>query len=655
MSHKSVLSLSTVVLLTCEVAAAQEAPRLEIDPVVQRIAETYRSIDAMTSDHTEEVLPHFAVDDDPQLILTSAVNQAVEVFVRAKFSDGRALPLGRHLALPSRHNALELKSLLEAADPTFRSGSLWISYLGTPETIQAWVVARRDLDATVLALTAPSDVASRRFIGFWGATVPSGSVRHTLHVLNTSPGSVRYAIWSDATARRWREIGADESHRVALPASHRGGWVQIEHEGEGGELVAQLTSHGPSAVRGQLPVWSLPSGYGKDFEALRIDLVPGSKATVTLWNSRTEPQTVIVTARDWRTSQVIWQRVFTVAAQASHEVPLPPSKAGESALRIQVAAERAGLLVQGKHETPSGEVGEISFIDHSYVHASGSYPILPVGNYDTRLTLLNLGTEIAEVVAQIYWDEGSHAIGPFVVEAGGSYALSVRELIELGDADMLGRTLPRDLGDGFLKWKVHRGSRQLLGRTEAIVAESGDRIGFNCLGCCWESPWGGIEPAYVDFFVGETAGFTAWVAYHTCNGTMGPFQQTPSSMTVPSPFSWDGMTVSASSAAEEVLSFGDWGEQVSSTCTVTPAFFGGSGVADGCKILLRKSHDPSQSWSTSQACTVQASSESGQRCSRCNSCCTAQRNYWTCKKKAQHIVTSEYNACIGHCATDHCS
>jgi hypothetical protein len=304
---------------------------------------------------------------------------------------------------------------------------------------------------------------------------------------------------------------------------------------------------------------------------------------------------------------------------------------------------------------PGGELSEIAFVDHRYVHASGSYPILPVRRFDTRLSLVNLGTERAEIVAQLYWDDGTYAVGPLTVEPKGSAELSVRELIDHGGSDLLGRKPPDELRSGLLKWKVHRGSRALLGRTEAIVGESGDRIGFNCLGCCWEAVWGGIEPAYTSFFVGESASFVSWVAYETCNGPMGPFEQPPEHMTVPSPFSWSGSSVSASSASEAVLSFSGWGEEVSSTCNVTPAPYGGTGVADACKTLLRKSHNPAQSWSTSLACTTQASSESTQRCSRCNSCCTAQRNYWSCKKKAQHIVTSEYNTCIGHCAVDHCS
>lgn len=181
-------------------------------------------------------------------------------------------------------------------------------------------------------------------------------------------------------------------------------------------------------------------------------------------------------------------------------------------------------------------------------------------------------------------------------------------------------------------------------------------MGFNCLGCCWESPWGSVLPSYVELDVGQSPAFVACVSYETCNGPMGPYETSPSSMTVPSPFTWNGVNVSASAPAEATLSFLAWGEEVASTCNVIDAPYGGSGVADACKIHLRKSHNPLQSWSNGVACNQQVGGEpAGEKCTRCNACCEAQKQYRNCKGKHQDVVQSEYNACIGLCAIDHCS
>lgn len=663
MDRRFILVIYAVVSIAiADVVAAQEENRVQFRMDVQQLAERHRSAQNAAGERAELILPYFSVQQqNTVLVLTSSVNEPVEVSLRAKFPDGRVLPLGQHVVPRSRHWSLDLRTVIHGYDPSFQSGSLWVSYLGTPDTIQGWVIAQEGRHTTEFALTSSSKVTSRFYLSFWSENLPSRPVRRTLHLLNASAAPVRYSIERNDVTRREapmpsREIEPNQQHELVLSASSRSGWVKIQHDGEPGELLGQVTVEG-SQQMGKLPLWTLPSGYGIDFEALRVEATKDSKTSITLWNSRDESQEVTIQVRDWISGSSFWRDTLTLPANGLAEAPLTAALASASdnrAFRIQVSAEKTGLLVHGATETASGEIKDLSFIDHRYLHASGSYPILPVDQFDTDLSLLNLGLDSAEIVAQVYWDEGTYAFGPFTIGPAASFTLSIKDLIAEGAVDLLGRTLPIELKQGFLKWRVHSGSRGFLGRTEATPRGSGDRIGFNCLGCCWESPWGGVIPHYVDFFADQTAAFTSFVTYDTCNGSMGPYQQTPSSMTVPSPFNWNGQTVSASSAAEATLSFSDWGEQVSSDCTVTPVFYGGSGVADACKILLRKSHNPLQSWDVQQTCDQEAKNEPEQKCARCNSCCGAKKNYWTCKKKRADLVDSDYNTCIGLCATGPC-
>jgi hypothetical protein len=349
MKRSSLLPMMITAILVCPRSfAAQEGETLQVDQRVQRKSESYRAQHAAAAIHTEEALPYFDARNESSLVLTSAVNQTTEVRVVARFPDGRALPLGDHLVLPSRHSAIDLKALLEAADPTFRHGSLWISYLGTPETIQAWVVSRVGLDATELPLIARSDNQSRHYVSFWGkASARSASL--ALHVLNVSPRPLRYVVWNGTTPRKWREIGAEQSHRIVLGGSQRNGWLQIEHQGELGDLLVQVNTVS-SPFGGKVPVWPLPTGYGSDFEALRIDLLRGSRVSTTLWNSRDEAQVVEVTAKDWASGEVISRTEVSVPSQAVRELSWSEWGHQQRAIRLQVSAEKAGLVVHGTQE-----------------------------------------------------------------------------------------------------------------------------------------------------------------------------------------------------------------------------------------------------------------------------------------------------------------
>jgi hypothetical protein len=174
---------------------------------------------------------------------------------------------------------------------------------------------------------ASSKVASRLYLSFWGESSPSPPSRRTLFLLNASAAPVRYSVHRDDSARRgapvvWTEIEPDQLHRVVLGATSRSGWVQIEHDGKPGDLPGQVTVEG-SQQTGKLPLWNLPSGYGTEFEALRVEATVGSKTSITLWNSRDEPQEVAIEVRGWTSGGSFWRDTLSIPANGLRDAQLP--------------------------------------------------------------------------------------------------------------------------------------------------------------------------------------------------------------------------------------------------------------------------------------------------------------------------------------------
>lgn len=290
-------------------------------------------------------------------------------------------------------------------------------------------------------------------------------------------------------------------------------------------------------------------------------------------------------------------------------------------------------------------------------HASGTYPMLPLDSHEVFLTLLNLGDEPTDVVAQFYWEGGTYSYGPVRVEANGSYRLAVDDVILQGKRDMLGQTLDPDHTHGFLKWSARAGSKTLVGRTEARRRGGRDTFGFNCNACCGEIPSGLVIPGSVEFFVGATPSFQTAVQIDTCNGTMGPYPTTATSFTTPAPFTWNGVTVGASSPAKEAASFRGFEEGTlpGTVCDYRLMPIVGIGTPNSCKTILRKLHKPTQSWDVNQTCVFQVGSESSGKCSKCQACCNQILAWKECTKTGLANANHEHQLCLGNCATDVCN
>ncbi len=535
----------------------------------QALVEQLRAERLLSAAVVELFSPFYSVAaaDETLLLALNTVNEPVVFDLAALSPRGDVLPLGRYELAPSRHLALGLRDPIRLAGPDFLQGSLRVSFLGDTDTLQAWVVVRRSRQVIELSLQSPSEGSGSELTAFWDTTGVVG--KPAVYLVNAGDRPVRYTLAGDARPEAELAsaitISPGERHRLGPRSPRERGWLRIRHDGDTGMLVGAAVVEG----RNHLSTAGLVHGSSEvagEYEAARVPLDSlggdaGAGALVTLFNGGTKPNPVRVTVVSSVTGEPLTEVTRRLAPAEVVSIPLSKrlaslltDLAGQE-VRVRISGENPGLLVAGRSVLTGGEIVDLSFFPIADAHAAGSYPVLPLEDFDVALTLANLDPEDSEVVAQFFWDGGTYAFGPVTIAGGTSYRLSVAEVVDLGKPDLLGRTLPRDLPGGFLKWKVQSGSRRLLGRTEARFRGGRDTFGFNCYGCCYEIPWGSIQPGFVEFEVGQSPLFQSCVSYDTCSGTMGPYPFTPSSMTVPAPFSWNGVHVSATSAAERDLSF----------------------------------------------------------------------------------------------------
>ena len=296
--------------------------------------------------------------------------------------------------------------------------------------------------------------------------------------------------------------------------------------------------------------------------ALRVPTTE-QRTWLTLSNLVVRSQTATLSAFDPVSGRRLARITQTVEAETVSTVSLvtllgsrSPTLPKEVRITVEHPGSPRSLLVSGAKLSRSGQVQSIPFFQDSQAHHNGTYPLLNVSRGAVFTTWLNLGDAPAQVVAQLDWEGGgSYALPEITVAAGASHRLDFAELIREAKPDLLERELNSSYQKGFFRWSARGGSRRLLARTEVGPAEGG-RFGFNCAGCCLEFPYGAIEPGSVTFPVGSSASFVAGEYRNTCSGgLLGPYHASSPTLTVPSPFTWNGFTLRASGPGSGTLSF----------------------------------------------------------------------------------------------------
>jgi len=296
-------------------------------------------------------------------------------------------------------------------------------------------------------------------------------------------------------------------------------------------------------------------------------------------------------------------------------------------------------MVSGITHLDDGTPRDITFFPFGDVHTNGTYPLLDNSRYQTVTTVVNLGEEPSRIGAQVFWEGGTYSLAPISIPPGASHQIDLEAVTQEAPLDLLGRALDPDRRAGVLKWTLLGGSSSLIGRTEVRPRDGQDLFGFNCYGCCWELPSASIVPSQVSFTPYETRSFQACLTISDCAGTLGPFPTSNIlSTSVPSPFTWNGSTITAPTAADADISFQTQEIETKPTCLQFLKWLFGFGRANMCQETFNKKN-------YKEPCNVNAPSS----CLECESCCHAIALQQLCQGKDGRVVESNRTACIGNC------
>jgi hypothetical protein len=617
-------------------------------------------------------LPFFSLAgrDTTEVFFVSTITDPIAIDLVAISPAGDQVYLGRETLPPSRHLSVDLRAALAAAGGTFQVGHLRLDFVAPAGGMQAWAVVRSGRQTFEVPSLGPDKVAGTELFSFWDpANVGSKSkLKGQYFVANTTQQEVTYTL----TQRRGKRIVVEQTmtlgplqsraHLLSGFGAGRPGWLQLSHDGPSGALLgAGVISAGERLA--YLPL-ATPGGLaaGPYFEVLRV---PGDQlggrvdrgastdpalTSLTLFNTGDVAQRVTIDRLAQSTGAPQGTRTLILGAKevATFDIQKLFGRRAARNVRLRVRGTSPSLLVDGAVVTARGEVLALSVHPSSTAHQSGTYPIPDLDRFAVRTTLVNLGDEESEILAQYFWDGGTYSVPPQKVPAGGTLVLEPAKLATQGEADFMHRRLDPSGKNLMLKWIVRRGSRQLLGRTEAQRLGDVDGFGFNCGACCWQTPHNRILPFEVELGLGEYPPFEAITWYSTCSGEIGPWTASPFSSNVPAPFSWDFSNLSVSAGAEATIQFQTRDLRISLGCVSTFV----SPVALGKGKACDKVHNPN-GYDKNRTCETQTSN-----CTTCKSCCTAIHDARVCKNGSvaeRELAGTEKQLCDTQCEIDHCT
>lgn len=607
--------------------------------------------------------PFYSIEGarDAKLFLLNTIAEPIFVDVVARAED-RELPLGSYTIAPQRHLEISLRERLAGFERDFGTGTLRLSVLGDEDTLQAWVVVEEpDGQTFELPLIAPGESTALEFYGFWDATPlgKSGPSAVIFHFLNTSDRELSLYLATDGAGRGDSGTFLVQPGEALLvsgvgkAAFGQRGWLKVRHDGDPGDLVGVGIIGDRTRIGAVHLVPREEAEASKLYESLPMPArqsapTPGTEALrggLALLNVGSDRQEVLLEALDAASGARLAQSSVRLPPWELTTVPLArllPRGIDSRQARLRVQGSAHGLLARGTEIAGPSLAADLPFFSAYHAHGNGTYPLPDLEQYETVTPILNLGDEPAEIVAQLYWEGGTFALGPIIIPAGGSHLFDFEELVRTAAPDLLQRSLDPNGPPAVFKWTVMSGSSKLLGRTLVRPRRSEDWFGFNCFGCCVQTPKGRVVPSGVEFLPGQLRDFEIAVVYTTCSGEMGPYPTGASSLTVPSPFTWDGLIVGATGSALEILSFTGSATKITSGCQEFTVNFNGFGTGDTCKGTLGP-------WNPAKTCTSQTTS-----CSLCHACCEQIRAYNLCRRVHPDVAQQEYQTCITHCITDIC-
>lgn len=570
----------------------------------QTALESHRASHRSNYSQVVQFMPFYSIasGDRTAAFLLNMFADSIPVTLTAYDIYGNPYTLFEHQVEPRTHLELSLNQALASAGSRYLAGSLTIQYRGEASTVSAWAVLQRGSHATEIPFSVPGQFQSTTLRAFWDTEPLSNmaSGEPVYAIMNTGSVPVEYSVTvrtegQRTTVEKFR-LQPNARNLFRVPEKRRRGSLVIKYRGVAGDLVCVGLLEGSGLVA-PLPVVVPAALESAKHHALRVPTTGWLRTWLTLANPSARSQTATLSAFDPASGRRLARVTRTVGAERVETVSLVTLLGSLGSTRpreVRITVEHRGsprsLLVSGAKLGRSGQVRSIPIFQDSQAHHNGIYPLLNVSRGGVSTTWLNLGAATAKVVAQLDWEGGgSYALPEISIAPGASHRLDFAKLIRQAKPDLLERKLDRSYRKGFFRWSARGGSQKLLARTEVSLSSEG-RFGFNCAGCCVEFPYGAIEPGSATFLVGSSASFVASEYRNTCSGgLLGPHSASSPTLTFPSPFSWNGFTLRASSPGSGTLSFTATAaryEVISGICTMFTDTVAGSGSGQGVRVAI---------------------------------------------------------------------
>lgn len=589
-------------------------------------------------------IPALEPDTKIRLIVNSRFSEIIPIEVTVSSPEGNVLALRSDELEPRRTVDLNLLEHLTDFAARSQPSSVRVSFFGDAEMTQAWLLISGPSGVTEVPLVARSKHANWQWSSFWDAR-PYGKIlrrpRPTFlfHNADLTPVEISGEV-TDTKGKTWaflRAIPPSGTISLRVPATKgaSAGQLRVQHDGLPGQVVAAAYLASPGFLA-SLPV-AKPAQLveAKIYESPGLPLGPDARAEaiVSLFNAERqdgEPILVAVSLLDLVTGREVAVIEQPLASGEIRSINLREtmSEAFEEAdrpLRVQIRRQGdSPFLTYGMTLSSKDGPTDLALIPRFKVHDSGTYPIPGLDDHEVTTTLVNLGEEPAQVFAHLSWERGEYALDPIEILPGGAFRVDFRDLVIRGKLDLKKRAFRPGNAPTYFQWLSRRGSSSLIARTEIRPINGDDVYGFNCFGCCMEFPFGGLEPQFAAFRVGDSADFEPVEFIDTCSGTIGPFHAVPTSTTYSSPLGWNNYDIWATGQTQQTVSFTSQGTYSTITCsTVNRNFFGNGPVVadDDCQEEHNPDFDPSRG-----CCGM-----NGSNTTDCQECCDREKEVADCR------------------------
>jgi hypothetical protein len=341
---------------------------------------------------------------------------------------------------------------------------------------------------------------------------------------------------------------ANEPLIIRVASSQRSGEIRLEPQ-TGQDLVVQSSDR----------------GEGADWIALRSDGPPGALRATGFVLSASDPYPRLI--RFFDPAAVVQEKLFgtnhrihtsaSLAVKNTSEAPITATpeflnpETGEVIARLEpillpaglgravrldrlggLSIERAnirilntgdpGSLIGSLHavDQATGLAFEVPLRDSGAVRGSGgAYPWRLDGDYETRVSVTNVGTTQASFVGRIRHAGGTYVLKPQILAVGESAVFDVKRLRDDQVPDAFGNTLPMDVEQGHFLWSIH-GPGRLAGRGEMVNVTEHVSSSYSCGVCCPDSFYAThADPASIELNVDDTTGVDVTEELEDCYGS----------------------------------------------------------------------------------------------------------------------------------------